>query len=357
MAPVTLIMAHSVDKPVLMVTGAYPPDICGVGDYTDRLLTVAPRHWELFVERDWSWRAAPGIIRRMLNRKPAVIVVQYPTQGYSWSIVPHLLVVIGRLSGRYRPVMALHEFTSLSAKARLALALTSHFAAHIIFTTEVERERAHATHLFSARVPTTVIGILSNIPSSSDPTLFRARSIDIAYFGHIRPNKGLEGFLDVVASFRAAEPDARIAVIGEVPKGYEAFAEMVAMRCRAAGITMTLGLSDEAVGQTLADVRILYLPFPDGVTARRGSVLAGFGNGTIVATRISDATPAALRPAVIPCAGKQEDVETLQAALRMSDAESAALQQAGRNYVIATLPRNWAHVVELYQEVIIQTLQ
>jgi glycosyltransferase involved in cell wall biosynthesis len=352
MAQGALIVPHLHEESVLMITGAYPPDICGVGDYTDRLMAVAPPSWGLLVERNWSWLAAPGIIQRLLSRNPATVVIQYPTQGYGWSLVPHLLVFIGWLTRRYCSVLALHEFTSLSRKSQLALAFASHFAARIIFTTEVERDRARASRFFSSRVPTSVIGILSNIPSSDRPPLFLSRSIDIAYFGHIRPNKGLETFLDVIARIRASDPEVRIALIGEVPKGYEPFGNMVAGRCDTLGVTMMLGLDDETVGRTLGNVRILYLPFPDGVSARRGSALAGFSNGAIVATRIGDATPTALRPAVIACSGTPEDAAILRAALHMAPDESAALQQNGRNYIAMMLPRDWAHVAILYDEAV-----
>lgn len=334
-----------------MVTGAYPPDICGVGDYTGRLMAAAPSSWQLLVERDWSLRAAPGILRRLLRRRPSTIVIQYPTQGYGWSLVPHLLVVIGSVTRRYRTILALHEFTSLSGKARIALAIVSHFAAHIVFTTEVERDRARATRLFASRVPTSIIGILSNIPWSAAPPAFGDRGIDIAYFGHIRPNKGLEDFLDVMAGVRRADAAVRIAIIGEIPKGYAAFGDMVAARCAAIGGTLILGLDDQAAGRMLADIRILYLPFRDGISARRGSALAGLGNGAIVASRIGDATPPALVPAVVACTGTMDDVAILLGILRGSDADAATRQQAGYAYTTTMLPRDWAHVAALYARV------
>lgn len=337
---------------VVMVTGAYPPDVCGVGDYTSRLMAQAPATWRLFVAREWSWRGAIGIIRRLLACRPDVVVIQYPTQGYGWSLVPHLLVLLGRLTGRYAAVLALHEFSSLSGKARAALSLASHAAAHVIFTTEVERDRARAGWLFSRRVPASVIGILSNIPQDPNPRAFGERRIDLAYFGHIRPNKGLEDFLDVMAAMRAAEPQVRIAVIGEVPAGYEAFGAMVAARCDAIGAELMLGLDDADAGRTLADVRLLYLPFRDGVSARRGSVLAGFGNGAIVATRIGAATPPALEAAVVACAGTTADVAILREMLHLAPEPAARWQRAGRDYVEQMLPRDWADVADRYAGVL-----
>ncbi|MES3045285.1 hypothetical protein [Sphingomonas faeni] len=340
------------DRPVVMVTGAFPPDICGVGDYTGRLMASAPSSWQLLVERNWTLGAAIGILRRLLQRRPSIIIVQYPTQGYGWSLIPHLLVVFGKVTGWYRSVLALHEFTSLSGKARAVLAIASHFAAHIVFTTEVERDRARADWLFSSRVPTSIIGILSNIPWTISPPPFSDRDIDVAYFGHIRPNKGLENFLEVMAGVRRANGSTRIAVIGEIPKGFEAFGEMVAARCREIDCALILNLDDEAAGRRLADIKILYLPFRDGVSARRGSALAGLGNGALVASLIGDATPKSLLPAVVPCDGSEGDVQVLLRTLRYSNAEAAVLQRAGHTYIETMLPRDWAHVVAMYESVL-----
>lgn len=334
---------------VVMVSGSFPPDVCGVGDYTGRLMEAAPAHWTTFVQRDWSTSAMPAVLRRLLTLRPADVVIQYPTQGYGWSVVPHVVAIVGAVLRRYQTTFALHEFSSLSKKAQLALALVSHVTARVIFTTEAERDRARRHPLFSRRVPTAVVGIISNIPLSDTWPRFGARAIDVAYFGHIRPNKGVEAFLDVVQVLRAERPDVRIAIVGEVPAGYEAFGEMVAARFAAIGGDLILGLDDQAAARMLRDIRVLYLPFPDGVSARRGTALAGMGNGAIVATRIGAATSQALRAAVIPCDGTPRDVTVLIEALAMSDEKAATFGAEGRRYITTTLPRDWSHVVALYE--------
>lgn len=333
----------------VMVSGSFPPDVCGVGDYTGRLMEAAPARWRMFVQRDWALSAMPGILSRLLRQRPADVVIQYPTQGYGWSVVPHLLAVIGALSRRFRTTFALHEFSSLSKKAQLALALVSHVTARFIFTTEAERDHARRHPLFSRRVPVSVVGIISNIPLSDTWPCFGARAIELAYFGHIRPNKGLEAFLDVVQALRTECPEIRIAIMGEIPTGYEVFGEMVARRLAAIGGELILGLDDPAAARMLRDIRILYLPFPDGVSARRGTVLAGLGNGAVIATRVGADTPPALLSAVIACDGTPRDVAVLVQALAMSDEEAAALGHQGRRYVATTLPRDWSHVTALYE--------
>ena len=338
---------------VVVVTGAHPPDVCGVGTYTERLMAAAPPHWSLFVERDWSPGAAPGILRRLLRRRPGTVILQYPTENYGWSLVPHLLVAFGRLTGRWSTILALHEFTSLTRKSRTALALASRFARGIVFTTQAEREAALAHALFAARAPTRVVPILSNIPFTPAPRPFEQRSIELAYFGHIRPNKGLEAFLATIGRLRSQDGGrTRVAMVGMVPAGYESFGDSIAAGCRAVGCELILDRDESTVAALLNDIRILYLPFPDGVSARRGSVLAGFGNGALVAAPLGPATPPALAPAVIPCTGAPEDADILRAALAMPVERAAALQRAGRDYIATILPRDWAEVAALYQQAV-----
>jgi glycosyltransferase involved in cell wall biosynthesis len=339
------------DKKILLVSGSYPPDVCGVGNYTERLLSAASG-WQVLVERDWSVKVALRILRRLLKRRPSTIILQYPTQGYGWSLVPHLLVVFGALTKRYRSVLALHEFGSLSKMSRLALSLTSHFAHHVVFTAEAERGIALAHPLFSREVPTSIVAILSNIKTNVTPPAFGDRSIDIAYFGHIRPRKGLEDFLDTVGKLRQASPELSAVVFGQVPAGYEDFAEAIVERCRQLGCEVAMNLDNEAASRALSDVRILYLPYPDGISPRRGTALAGFASGAIVATRVGPATPEAIIPAIIACPTAGGDAAVLQHALKLSPEDAELLQRAGRNYLEKALPRDWGHVAELYEQAV-----
>lgn len=335
---------------VTVVTGSFPPEVCGVGDYTCRLLEAAPASWRLFKEDDWSLKSSFAIIKRFLSLKTPYVIIQYPTQGYGWSILPHILTIFGKITRRYRSVWVLHEYMSLSKKSRLMLDFVSHFSDLIVFTTEPERNHACAQLLFSNRLRTTIIPILSNIPRSPQLLHFRARAIDLAYFGHIRPNKGLEVFVKVVSMAKNVNPSLRISVIGEVPVGYEGYACSIARECEQSGIDMRIGLSDEAVADELANVKILYLPFKDGVSARRGSVLAGLSNGALIAASVGKMTPGEMKKIIFPCAGNLDDVDILLSALLLSSEEAHSRQMLGQQYLDSQLPRDWASIASLYQD-------
>lgn len=48
---------------VALVTGSYPPDICGVGDYTYKLYTNSnSSDWKLCHIKDWNIKSVISII-------------------------------------------------------------------------------------------------------------------------------------------------------------------------------------------------------------------------------------------------------------------------------------------------------
>ena len=93
-----------------MITGSYPPDICGVGDYTACFLKVADRDkWSLYNSSVWK-------ISTFFQKKSDIskfqfshIVIQYPTLGYGWNLLPQLLCIYYSLFTDKKVVVVLHE--------------------------------------------------------------------------------------------------------------------------------------------------------------------------------------------------------------------------------------------------------
>ena len=77
---------------MLIITGTYPPQRCGVGDYTQRILsTSAASSWSLFYQRDWQLSNLGQLCRKLKSTTDRVVCLQYPTMGYGTQITPHLL--------------------------------------------------------------------------------------------------------------------------------------------------------------------------------------------------------------------------------------------------------------------------
>ena len=266
----------------LIITGSFPPDICGVGDYTACLINVANKeHWEVYYSSKWSLFDFKRKIKDINSYKCDVIFLQYPTQGYGWSLLPQLLCIYYSWFTKKKFVVVLHEFSQRTLKAKIA-SIPLLLANKVIFTNDFEREYSLRWFPFRKKAYH-VIRILSNIKSAVKLKEWEDRHYDLVYFGHIRPFKGLEDFykvLDVIQKKRKI----KTAIIGQVLPEYTGYIEALKKEYSDLSIDYLLNNSAEEVSNLLNNAKIAFLPFPDGVSERRGSFLAAITNGTLVVT-------------------------------------------------------------------------
>jgi glycosyltransferase involved in cell wall biosynthesis len=182
-------------------------------------------------------------------------------------------------------------------------------ADRVIFTTEYERQLA-CKFVPWLKKKSVVIHIGSNIPFLSSPS----RDIDVAYFGRICPMKGLEEF---GAAIRKVNQDRKwkVLVIGHIAEGYEEYGASICKELEAVGAEVVLNGKASEVARLLSGVRIALLPFPDGMSLRRGSALAAMGNGALLLTTPSVSDASVLEGKCLIAEGAAELHETLTLAL------------------------------------------
>jgi glycosyltransferase involved in cell wall biosynthesis len=276
---------------ILMVSGSWPPQVCGVGDYSEMLSRALEKRGASVL------RYASDGFSRVYSRKIIgeidtfdcdLIHIQYPTAGYGRSVTPSVLA----RTVRHKPVVVtLHEYALFRWYRRLWFSPFAHRCAARIFTMDNEQ------NLFQRRFPARrgldlTIEIASNIPASA-PT--RRQSGRVCYFGLIWPGKGVEDFLDLCLAARANAADLTFELIGAVPEHHQRYADEILRRASACGVHISLGLPDEGVADRLANASFAYLPFPDGASVKRGTLAAAVVNGLIVVTRHSSITPEWIR--------------------------------------------------------------
>jgi len=292
---------------VLLVSGSWPPQVCGVGDYTQVLseqLAKAGVAVRRFGSDRFSQLYAPSIIEEIDRTDCDVVHIQYPTAGYGRSLTPS--AIARRI--RSRPVVVtLHEYSVFKPYRRAWFTSFARHCAARVFTTGEERA------VFEQRFPKrrgvdTTIEIGSNVPAAAG----RQRQPNlVCYFGLIAPNKGLEAFLELARLSRLSSGSLRFELIGAVPDRFRNYADGIIAQATAAGITVSPQLPDHEVAAHLSEATFAYLPFPDGASAKRGTLAAAFVNGLIVATQHSAITPDWIRGATLDTGSPQEALSAL----------------------------------------------
>jgi glycosyltransferase involved in cell wall biosynthesis len=307
-----------------LVTGEYPPGCGGVGDYTAALAgalagagdtvhvwtpatpaSSTSRGVTLHVLPDAFGPASRRAMAAAWSEHQGVVLLQY---------VAHALGARGanlafcRWFSRQRPHVAdlrvmIHEpyfyFTprrpwapgnALALAQRLMARLVVGAASRVYFSTDTWSRYIRST------VPPVTLPIPSSIPAApSADAVVRARRAAsggvavagaplVGHFGTYGAHGGTE-LMAMLPALVERVPDVRVALVGD---GGPAFVDRLRdVHPGAARQVWAPGRLDAAdVATALAACDLLLQPYPDGITTRRTSVMAGLRNGVpIVSTR------------------------------------------------------------------------
>ena len=337
-------------RSVCLVSGSWPPEVCGVGDYAAILAdTLDQAGCQVSTLRLGTWgMGGIGPLRDFLRDCQADIVhIQYPSRGYGRSILPAMIPLLTR-----KPVVVtLHEFEIFRWYRMPWFHPFARFTAARVFSRQAE-QAAFAARFSRRRGRDRIIPIGSNIPLAAP----RKRQPDsVAFFGLFWPGKGLESFLEFAADLRAnADGPIPISIIGAPVDEHQEFARHV--RAVAADLDIRLHENRPAaeVGDRLAEHVYAYLPFPGGVDERRGSMAAALANGCLILTPHGPHTPDWLREATIAAGSAGEASTIVRAGLDGTRrAELMPLVEA------AAARFDWSEIarrhLELYDEVLAAT--
>ncbi|MHB1417930.1 MAG: glycosyltransferase family 4 protein, partial [Chloroflexota bacterium] len=322
---------------ICLLSAEYPPAHGGVGDYT-RLLAVQLARGgdecsvltslkpgardeddgEFPVHRlvpDWGFGAWRRIAEHVRTYRPDVLHVQYQTAAYRMHPAINLLPWRLRAAGApVRTVVTFHDlrvpylFPKAGAARHLpALMLAAGCRAVVLVAEEHWQETPLAwLRRLPSSLPTKtyVIPIGSNIPYQPprgfDRESYRARlgvgadEVLLVYFGFLNESKGVEDLLSALSRLDQNEERYRLLMVGG--GGDDSFAANSAYGRKIRTLIETLGLQHKIIrtgftgpaevsaGLLAADICVL--PFRDGGTFQRGTLLAALEHGLpIVSTR------------------------------------------------------------------------
>lgn len=325
---------------ICLVAGDNHTQYCGVKDVANRLgnaLASIGLSVELLAPPDWSAKSFVRFRDKLRQRQFDIVHLHYPSIGHRKSLCPH---VLGTMRVAKAAVVTLHEYTFLPVLQRASTHLFRWTADLLLFTTEME-----STNYGRSGVRRRVIHIGSNVPAFPSDL---PRTPTVLYFGQIRPEKGLEEFLELARrSLQLARP-FKYQVIGSIPERRAAYYKAV----RASSVPEVewlIDLSFEQVAQLMASSLGAYLPFPDGASYRRTSLLAALTNGLPVITTVAPATPREMVEVLLPASGPGEalvHLERLYCSPREAVASSAAGKLFAEKFSWTEIAQQHAHVYE-----------
>jgi glycosyltransferase involved in cell wall biosynthesis len=330
---------------IALVTAPADEGLTAIGDYTrllcERLRAVGVDAVHLQHD-EWGFGGLKRLLQRIEDLRPSLVHIQHPQGAYGRSLGPQLLSLL-------RPaVVTLHEasrYGPVRGRARLLPFLAR--SRRVVVTSEFER-RYVAAFAPWARRRLRVIPLASNIPAAPGRGVPAARRL--VYFGSIRPDKGLETFLRVAERLAAEPQNLECAVIGNpVPTSVE-YAQCLRAGHSACDLQWLSGLAAVEVSAELAGARVAYLPFPDGASERRGSLLATLGCGLPTVSTAGRHTTPALRRAIVPVSTEAEAVATIATLIN----DDAAWEQSSRRARDYASRFTWDAIVQshlaLYRE-------
>lgn len=300
------------------VTGEYPPMQGGVGDYTRELskalgmqghqvhiLTRTGCHAEglptnciLYPEiTQWDWTTVWRIRRWVKDVKLSVINLQY--QAAAYNMHPAINLLPGKIAGApvvvtFHDLKAPYLFPKAGCIRWWSMLFLAGRAAGVIVTNQEDHLRLQSSHLVRQM---TVIPIGSNIaprpPTGYDRTAWRKRlgilpdETLIGYFGFLHESKGSEDLLETVYRLKKKAIPVKLLMIGGRTGSSDAtiqaysdkLDEMIARMRIQDRVLWTGFVTSEEVSANLLALDCCVLPYRDGVSFRRGSLMAALAHG------------------------------------------------------------------------------
>ncbi|MBN1814003.1 MAG: glycosyltransferase family 4 protein [Anaerolineae bacterium] len=314
-----------------LITGEYPPDQGGVGDFTrelgkglaalghdvhvitgespiSNLQSSIPVHREI---GDWSWGCWKRIRQVAQREQLDVLNVQFQTAAYGMHPAIHF---VPRHKGRPPVIVTFHDLKApylfpkagpLRWKSVQMLALRADGIVVTNIEDEIKIANRQSPIASLVRIP---IGsnIAPRLPGAYDRDVWRARwrigpdDLLLGYFGFLNERKGDEDLVEVLAALVARGLAAHLIFIGgrvgtSDPTNV-AYAKqvdhLIAERGLSKRVHYTEFVPPEEVSASLEAVDVCVLPYRDGVSLRHGSMHACLAHGRpIVTTQPAVETP------------------------------------------------------------------
>jgi glycosyltransferase involved in cell wall biosynthesis len=310
---------------ILFVTGEYPPATGGVGAYTAELaralvdrglranvLTGAVAGVPAFDDGDvpvyrairrWDWRIwrqVPGWAQRLGANW---VHVQYQTAAYAMHPAVNFAPPVWRRAGlrvawTYHDLLVPYLFPKAGHRLRRwATARPAFTSDLVIVTNEGDRLQlaGRAPRLAQIPIGSNIAGRTFTADERRQRRTERGYGEEdwvVGYFGFLNRSKGGTALVRALHALSARCPRAQLLMIGERvgasdPSNYAYLQEVEALIAQlglAGRVQWTGHQDDRAVSADLDACDALLMPYEDGASLRRGTLMAGLAHGCALVT-------------------------------------------------------------------------
>ncbi|MGL5416402.1 MAG: glycosyltransferase [Clostridium sp.] len=288
-------------RKVLMITGSFPKDKCGVGDYSSLLTEELEKKIDVKVltstknlmKKDInnsidSWKLSNifKILKEVNGMKRDIVHIQYPTIGYGKSIGINILPLFLRIKG-YKVITTIHEYSDNSKLGKIRTGLSALLSNETIVVDERYKDDM-LKNFWLKNKKINYVNIASNIPKSKKKKEPHLENKVMGYFGFINESKGIETILEAMKKLKDKnELKTKFLIIAELNEKNEyhkKLLEQIKEFELEDWITITGYLEANKVGEYINDTDYFALPFVNGYSPKNGSMLAALQENKIVIT-------------------------------------------------------------------------
>ena len=332
---------------IQFVSGEYPPDLGGVGDYTALLrsaLAECGRASVVVSRRDVGYWDARSLVWLVRNA-PTSGIVHIQFQAAAYDLLGDVCLVPAALR-LFRPgvrsVTTFHDtrvpylFPRAGTLRPAAVRLLARASDAVIAADQRDLVWLGGPSVRHFHVP---IGpnVSCSPPEGYARTACRAAlgldtdDLAMVYFGLLNNSKGLDLLLDAFERIRARRPRTRLLLLGGQAGASDPTDRLTAARLRdridglRAGVIQTGWLPPHELSAYLLAGDVAVLPYVDGASARRGSLLACAAHGLPVVST----SPAGFEVAAYVVAVEPRVDELANAVMRVA-ADPAPFHAASR---------------------------
>jgi len=304
---------------ILILSGAFPPDKCGVGDYTSKLydaLLKTKVDGDIYLLSShellkngkrvslrpkpllWNFFEVKQIIREIKQINPDIINLQFPTARYRMSVSILFLVFFLKQLG-FRIVTTLHEYSFSPKLAQLRTNFIIMSSDKLIVVDEKYKSDIANRKLCESK-SILYIPIGSNIERSELDAAgiqkvrgqyLTTKGLLIGYFGFIFPAKGIESFIKLGKSLKQQNRNFKIVIAAELNSKnsyHQQLKKLIQMSNLDEDLVVTGYLPANKIADILKSMDVVIFPFTHGISTKNGSVLAALNQGVNVISTKSD---------------------------------------------------------------------